>query len=220
MSTTETTVYYSPIEEAINVYSHAVGFILSVFATIFLLLQALEYGGGLHIFSFTLFGVSLMTLYAASTIYHKAIKPKSRQLLRVFDHSAIYILIAGTYAPFTLVTLNGLTGWIIFATSCAMATVGIILKLFFTGKYDLLSTLMYVFMGWLIIFAIKPLIENLHPDGLLWLVLGGVSYTFGAVIYSIKKIKFNHAIFHLFVLLGSICHFVSIYNYVLPAAKL
>jgi len=125
------------------------------------------------------------------------------------------VLIAGTYTPYTIVTLNGLTGWVIFGISWGLAISGIIIKLFFTGKYAFISTLMYVFMGWIIIFAIKPLSINLSSDGIFWLIAGGISYTLGAVIYNIKKIKFNHAIFHIFVLFGSGCHFLSIYLYVL-----
>jgi hemolysin III len=136
----------------------------------------------------------------------------------VVDHATIYVLIAGTYTPFTLVTLNGWVGWTIFGVSWAMALTGITLKLFFTGRYDLFSTLMYVFMGWIVVFAIKPLINSLSAEGLWWLMAGGLAYTVGAILYSIKKIKFNHAIFHMFVLLGSFCHFVSVYWYVLPSA--
>ena len=132
------------------------------------------------------------------------------------DHASIYVLIAGTYTPFTLVTLNGVTGWTLFGITWGLAVSGIILKLFFTGQYNVLSTLMYIFMGWIIVFAIKPLVNNLPVDGLFWLVAGGVAYTIGAILYGIKKIKFNHSIFHVFVLLGSSCHFVAIYFYVLP----
>jgi len=132
------------------------------------------------------------------------------------DHASIYVLIAGTYTPFTLVTLNGVTGWILFGISWGLAVSGIILKLFFTGQYNVLSTLMYIFMGWIIVFAIKPLVNNLSVEGLFWLVTGGVAYTIGAILYGIKKIKFNHSIFHVFVLLGSSCHFIAIYFYVLP----
>jgi hemolysin III len=137
--------------------------------------------------------------------------------LKIIDHASIYVLIAGTYTPFTLVTLNGTIGWVIFGTSWGLALTGIILKLFFTGKYDLISTIMYVLMGWVIVFAIKPLINNLPLEGLLWLFAGGISYTIGAILYSIKKIKFNHAIFHMFVLIGSFCHFMSVFFYVLPS---
>ncbi len=207
---------YSPEEEKFNIVSHAIGFVLSIIALILLTLQATAYGDVLHITSVTIFGISLILLYAASTLYHSAKEPGLRYKLNIFDHSAIYVLIAGTYTPFTLITLNGKTGWLIFSISWGMALIGIILKLFFTGKYNILSTLMYVFMGWMIVFAINPLIDNLPSGGLHWLFAGGISYTIGAILFSIRKIKFNHAIFHVFVLIGSFCHFYSVLFYVLP----
>ena len=210
------TKHYSPLEEMTNIISHAIGLVLSIVALLLMLIRASESGNTLHIVSAAIFGISLIALYAASTLYHSAKDPKVRNRLRVNDHATIYILIAGTYTPFTLITLNGWVGWTIFGVSWGMAVAGVVLKLFFTGKYNVLSTLMYVFMGWIIIFAVKPLINSLSSEGLFWLVAGGVAYTTGAVIYSIKKIKFNHAIFHLFVLLGSTCHFISVYFYVLP----
>jgi len=209
--------FYSPLEERTNIISHAVGLVLSIVALVLMVVRASEYGNAWHIVSVSIFGASLISLYAASAFYHSAKDLKTRSRLRIIDHATIYVLIAGTYTPFTLVTLNGTVGWMIFAISWTMAFSGVILKLFFTGKYNVLSTLMYVFMGWIIIFAIKPLINSLSSEGLFWLVAGGVAYTTGAVIYSIKKIKFNHAIFHMFVLLGSLCHFISVYFYVLPS---
>jgi hemolysin III len=209
------TQHYSPREEMTNIISHAVGLVLSIVALLLMLIRASESGNFLHIVSAAIFGASLIALYAASTLYHSAKDPKVRSRLRINDHATIYILIAGTYTPFTLITLNGWVGWTIFGVSWGMAIAGVVLKLFFTGKYNVLSTLMYIFMGWIIIFAVKPLINSLSSEGLFWLVAGGVAYTTGAVIYSIKKIKFNHAIFHLFVLLGSFCHFISVYFYVL-----
>jgi len=206
---------YSLEEEKLNIISHTIGLVLSIIALVLLISRAKSYNDILHITSAGIFGVSLILLYAASTLYHNANNPKLRFKLKIFDHSAIYVLIAGTYTPFTLITLNGNTGWLIFIISWGMALIGIILKLFFTGKYNLISTLMYVFMGWMIVFAIKPLIANLPAYGLYWLVAGGVSYTLGAIIYSLKKVKFNHAIFHVFVLVGSFCHFYSVYFYVL-----
>lgn len=123
-------------------------------------------------------------------------------------------MIAGTYTPFTLITLSGTTtGWLIFGIIWGLAVTGIILKLFFTGRFKIVSTLMYILMGWLVVFAIKPLIANLPFEGLVWLFAGGISYTLGAILYSIKRIKFNHAIFHFFVLGGSICHFISVFFY-------
>jgi len=207
--------YYSPTEEKINVISHGVGFFLSIVALVFLVVRAGMYGNSMHVVSFTIFGVSLMVLYAASSLYHNATQPEVRKRLKIFDHASIFVLIAGTYTPFTLVTLEGSTGWIIFGISWGIALVGITLKLFFTGRFSVASTVMYVLMGWVIIIAIKPLVQNLSSDGLFWLFLGGVAYTVGAVLYSIKKIRFNHAIFHLLVLVGSFCHFVSIYFYIL-----
>ena len=207
---------YSPTEEKINIISHAIGFILSIVAFVLLVTHATLHGDVWHIISFSIFGASLIILYAASTFYHSAKKPELRKRMKIIDHASIYVLVAGTYTPFTLVTLNGTLGWVIFGSSWGLALTGIILKLFFTGRYNLISTSMYVFMGWIIVFAIKPLINILPSEGFLWLLAGGISYTIGAILYSIKKIKFNHAIFHMFVLTGSFCHFISVFFYVLP----
>jgi hemolysin III len=174
------------------------------------------HGNVWHVVSFSIFGTSLIILYAASTFYHSAKKPGLRKKMRIIDHASIYILIAGTYTPFTLVTLKGTIGLVILFTVWGLALTGIILKLYFTGKYKLISTLTYIFIGSVIVFAIKPLINNLSLEGLLWLFAGGMAYIVGAILYSIKKIKFNHAIFHVFVLTGSGCHFVSVFFYVLP----
>jgi hemolysin III len=212
--------YYSSIEEKINIISHAIGFILSIVALVLLVARASLYGDVWHIVSFSIFGSSLIILYAASTFYHSAKKPELRNRLKIIDHASIYVLIAGTYTPFTLVTLNGTIGWVIFGTSWGLALTGIILKIFFTGRYNLISTIMYVLMGWVIVFALKPLINNLPFEGFLWLFAGGISYTIGAILYSIKKLKFNHAIFHMFVLNGSFCHFMSVFFYVLPSEYL
>jgi len=208
--------FYPPFDEKLNIYSHALGFLLSIAALVLLVIKASIYGNIRHIVSFSIFGTSLVILYAASTIYHSANKPKLRLRLQIFDHAAIYVLIAGTYTPFTLVTLKGTTGWIMFGVTWTFALTGIILKLFFIGKYNIISTIMYVFMGWIVVFAIKPLIHNLPFEGLMWLFGGGIFYTLGAILYSIKKIKYNHAIFHVFVLMGSFCHFMAVYFYVLP----
>jgi len=209
-----TTEFYSSQEEKLNIISHAIGLVFSLFGWILLLIHAMQYGDIWHISSFGVFGLSLVILYTASTAYHSATEANLRKKLRIFDHASIYILIAGTYTPFALVTLHGKVGWIIFATTWSIALIGVVLKIFFTGKYDKASTVMYVLMGWIIIFAIKPLMNNLHPSGIFWLVAGGITYTIGAILYSIKQLKFNHAIFHLFVLAGSLCHFMAIYYYV------
>ena len=212
--------YYDPKEEKLNVISHGIGLGLSIAALVLLVVYSSLYGSSWHIVSFSIYGASLILLYAASTFYHSTQNPKLRQKLNVFDHAAIYVLIAGTYTPFTLVVLKGGVGWTIFGVSWGLAIFGVIFKLFYTGKYDKISTLAYVLMGWLIILAIKPLVNNLPIEGLLWLLSGGIFYTVGAVLYSIKSIKYNHAIFHIFVLLGSFSHFVAVFFYVLPIDKI
>ena len=214
MDKTIKTVFYPPFEEKINVVSHGIGIIMSIIASIFLIIKGVENNNAINLFGYIVYGVSLILLYSASTIYHNSKTESVRRKLNVFDHASIYVLIAGTYTPYSLITLNGTTGWIVFGIIWSLAISGVILKLFFIGKYNILSTSMYVIMGWLMIIAVKPMAENLSKEGLLWLLVGGISYTIGAVLYSIKKIKFNHAIFHVFVLIGSMCHFISIYFYV------
>ena len=208
--------YYRQAEEKINVITHAFGFLLSVIAFIFFIKKSIELQNWGYAISTIVYAVSLMVLYAASTGYHSAKGRKLRSRLNIFDHAAIYILIAGTYTPFTLITLKGTLGYILFSIVWAVAAVGVILKLFYTGKFKLLSTIMYVAMGWIVIFVIKPLLENLPTNGIWLLFAGGFFYTLGAVLFMFDKLKFNHAIFHVFVLLGSISHFLAIYFYVNP----
>ena len=202
---------YSEKEEFLNVLSHGFGLVLSLVAFPFLILKTLDYDGFWKSASFIIYGLSLILLYAASTFYHAAKQPKLRRRLNIFDHAAIYILIAGGYSPFCLVALNSLLGWYVFLFVWLFALVGVVLKLFFTGKYDKISTAMYLLMGWQVVFFAKPLAKNLSESGLYLLILGGVFYTIGAILYSLKKVPYNHAIFHLFVLLGSFSHFLSIY---------
>ncbi|MDD2799149.1 MAG: hemolysin III family protein [Bacteroidales bacterium] len=206
--------FYAPAEERINVWSHGLGVLLSVIGTVLLVQRGVALNDVMRIVSFSIFGASMILLYSASTIYHNSKTPKIRARLNVFDHASIYVLIAGSYTPFTLVTLNGWVGWTIFGIAWGSALVGITLKLFFIGKYKLLSTIMYVMMGWIIVFAISPLMKNMSSEGLSWLLAGGISYTIGAVLYSLKGLKFNHAVFHVFVLIGTICHFVTVYWFV------
>lgn len=204
---------YSKTEEKLNVYSHILGVILGLIALVLLSVKSSSHYDLKSQISFLIFALSMILLYTASSLYHNEKNLKQRLKKKVLDHCAIYILIAGTYTPFTLVALGGKLGWIVFSISWLMAIIGIILKIFFTGRFKLVSTLMYVFMGWMIIFFIKPLMLVFSQDGFSWLLYGGISYSLGAVFYMIKKIKFNHAIFHIFVLGGSICHFISIYKY-------
>ncbi len=211
--------YYEVKEEILNVISHGIGLLLSIAALVLLVVFASLEGTTWHIVSFAIYGASLIVLYSASTLYHYVQHPELRRKLNIFDHAAIYILIAGTYTPFTLIVLKGWVGWTIFGFSWGLAIIRVILKLFYTGEYDKISTLAYVLMGWLIIFAIKPLVGNLPFKGLMWLLSGGVAYTVGALLYSIKSIRYNHAIFHIFVLFGSFSHFIAIFFYVLPIKK-
>jgi len=203
---------YPIAEERINIASHGLGLILSIGALVLLVVKA---SGTLQIVSVAVFAASMIALYGSSTLYHSTTNARRRAWLRTVDHAMIYVLIAGTYTPFCLVVLKGALGWSIFGISWAMAVTGIVIKLFHTGRYDKLSTAMYVVMGWVIIFAIKPLIASLPSDGLMWLFAGGISYTVGALFYSTSRLPFGHATFHVFVLLGSTCHVIAVYRYVL-----
>ena len=205
--------YYSPVEERLNVWSHGIGIILSVAATGALLRSALLFGTVWHLVAYTIYGASQIAIFTASTLYHSAKSPALRYRLNIFDHAAIYLSIAGTYTPFTLITIRGPWGWSVFVTVWLVAITGIILKLYFTGRFKLLSTIGYVAMGWIIVIAIKPLINNLPFEGLMWLAAGGAFYSLGAVLYQIKSIPYNHAIFHFFVLVAAVCHFISIFVY-------
>ena len=216
MKETKQLTGYPPLEEKFNIASHGFGLVASVFAIVLMLIHAIKYGNVWHIVSCSLYGASLILLYAASTIFHSAKTDEIRYKLNVFDHTSIFVLIAGTYTPLSLVTLHGTVGWIIFGLIWTMALTGVILKFFLIGKHRLLSTIMYVLMGWTAVLVIKPLINNMATEGLLWLLAGCLSYTIGALFFYREKMKFNHAIFHLFVLLGSFCHFITVYYYVLP----
>jgi hemolysin III len=208
---TERNYYYSPKEELLNIISHGLGFFASLIAFPFLLVKALELDSLWKITSYIIYGISLLVLYGASTLYHASKHPVKRRKLNILDHAAIYVLIAGTYSPFCLVALNNQLGWYMFGFVWLFALIGITLKLFFTGKFHKISTAMYLFMGWQVVFFINPLAKVLPDFNLKLLILGGVFYSIGAILYSIKKIPFNHAIFHFFVLAGSISHFFSIY---------
>jgi len=203
-------------EEFVNVLSHGIGFFLSLAAVSLLVVFASLHGNAWHIVSSAIYGSSLVVLYMASTLFHWSHKPNLRKWLNVFDHSAIYVLIAGTYTPFLLVTLNGAWGWSLFGVIWGLTLIGIVFKIFFAGWFNVLSAIIYVLMGWIIVIAIVPLMENLSTMGLIWLLIGGVSYSIGAVFFLLNKLPFNHAIFHFWVLGGSICHFFSVFWHVIP----
>ena len=212
----ESTNRYSIPEEIFNAVTHGVGALLAVAALTLLVVFAAFYGNTWHIVSFSVYGASLIILYLFSTLYHSFQNQRVKSVFKILDHSAIYLLIAGTYTPFTLVTLRGPLGWTIFGLIWGLAFIGIVFKAFFIKKFKIISTLTYVLMGWIIIFAFNPLKLNLAAQGVRLLVIGGIIYSAGSIFYLFKKIPFNHAIFHLFVLGGSLCHFFSIFLYVLP----
>lgn len=207
---------YSFIEELFNSITHGAGMVLSLAALVLLIVFSSLYGSAGHIVSCTIFGVTLLLLYTASTLYHSVQKPQVKRVFKIFDHSCIYLLIAGTYTPFLLVTLRGALGWTMFGIIWFLAASGVVLKVLFIHRFRIISTIAYVMMGWIIIFAIKPLADSLPSGGLAWLIAGGIAYTLGAVFYAWKKLPFHHAIWHLFVLAGSLCHFTSVIFYVIP----
>jgi hemolysin III len=175
------------------------------------------HGDGWQLAGAIVFGVALLLLYIASTLYHAIQHPVAKGRLKVFDHCAIYLLIAGTYTPFTLVGLRGPVGWRLFAAIWALALAGVVFKLFYTGRFKRLSTLIYLAMGWLIVVAAKPMLAALDAWTLGWLLAGGLSYTLGTVFYHRPRMRYSHAVWHLFVLGGSLCHYVAVMAQVLPA---
>ena len=202
--------FYTLREEIANGVTHGIGAALSIVGLIVLVVTAVLYGTVWHVVSYSIFGASLIILYMASTLYHSIQTPKLRPILRIIDHSSIFLLIAGTYTPFLLTALRGLWGWSFFGIVWGIAILGILFKVFFIGKLEVLSTIAYVGMGWLCVFAFKQMLATVPPAGVTWLVAGGVVYTVGVLFYAIKKIPYNHAIWHLFVLGGSICHFIAV----------
>jgi len=204
------------MEEYLNAITHGVGAILSVLGLVVLAVAAYTHGSIWHVISFSMYGFSLVLLYLASTLYHSFTGAKIKYIFKIFDHAAIYLLIAGTYTPFTLVLLHGVLGWTIFGVIWSLACVGVVLTIFFVQRFKLLSTICYIGMGWLILVCLKPLAAVLPTAGLGWLIAGGVFYTVGAVFYLCQRLPYNHAVWHLFVLAGSVSHFITVYYYVLP----
>ena len=203
-------------EEVANSIIHGIGAGLGIAALAILVTSAGLHGDAWRVVSFSIYGSTLILLYLASTFYHSIQSPRAKKTFRVLDHSAIFLLIAGTYTPFTLVNLRGAWGWTLFGLVWGLAIGGIILKVFFVGRFRILSVCLYIGMGWLVLIAFKPLLSVIPVNGIIWLGIGGLAYTFGVIFYAFKQIPFNHAIWHLFVLAGSVCHFFSIFFYVLP----
>ncbi|MCL5286591.1 MAG: hemolysin III family protein [Acidobacteria bacterium] len=204
-------------EEFANSVTHGVGLGLSVAGlTVLIILTALR-GTAWHVVSCTIYGSTLVILYAASTLYHSIQSPRAKRVLRIIDHGAIYLLIAGTYTPFTLVNLRGGLGWTLFGVVWGLALLGILFKVFHVDRFPIASTLVYLSMGWLVVVAWKPVVTLIPVGGIALIAAGGAAYTIGVFFFAAKRIPYNHAIWHLFVLAGSIFHYVAVLLYVLPA---
>jgi hemolysin III len=204
-------------EEFASTVTHGVGLALSLAGLVVLVVLAVLKGTAWHIVSCAIYGATLVLLYTASTLYHAVRSPRPKHILRILDHGAIYLLIAGTYTPFTLVTLRGGLGWTLFGLIWGLALAGILFKVFHVDRFPIVSTLVYLSMGWLVVIAWKPVLRTVPGGGIAWLVAGGLAYTAGILFFASHKLPFNHAIWHLFVLSGSICHYVAVLLYVLPA---
>jgi len=207
---------YSLSEEIASSVTHGIGVLLALAALSVLVVYAVLRGTAWHVVSCAVYGTTLVLMFAASTLYHSLPWPRSKAILKIIDHSAIYLLIAGTYTPFLLVSLRGPWGWSLFGVVWGLALIGVGFKVFFAGRFKLISTLVYVGMGWMVVVAIKPLCQSLPLGGLLWLVAGGLFYTFGTIFYLWRRLPYNHAIWHAFVFAGSLCHFFSVILYVIP----
>ncbi len=204
----------TPFEEKLNAWSHGLGAIFGVVGLILLILF-LQKESPFALFSVIIYGFSIVVLFLASTVYHSVKSERKKHLFRIIDHISIYVLIAGTYTPVLLITLPDSLGWTLFYVVWGIAAFGLVLKIFFTGKFELLSTLLYLVMGWLIVFDFSTLAERLATNGLYLLFAGGAFYTIGIIFYLVDKIPYNHVIWHFFVLGGAICHFFMVYFYVI-----
>lgn len=203
--------YYKSTRIA-NIIAPAIGFALSSPGLVALIVHAARNGGGLHVATFSIYGSSLIISYGVFTFYHiYKFHKRLGHLFKILDHATIYLLIAGTYTPFTLVFLRGNWGWTLFLTVWGMAVLGMVLKVFYVNQFKLLGPLIYLIMGWLIVFASNPALELIPTAGLKLLLAGGLFYSFGLIFYAWKRLLFHHAIWHLFVLAGSTCHYFAIY---------
>lgn len=206
-------IKYSKKEEITNAITHGLGILFGIFALVFLIVTNYKNSDTYEMLSYIIYGSTLIILYISSTLYHGIPIKKAKEQLRKFDHASIFLLIAGTYTPIALIALRGKIGWTIFIVIWSIALLGIIFKVFYINRLKILSVVMYILMGWIIIFAIKPLINALSIKSLIFLIVGGLFYTVGVLFYALqsKGFKYSHSIWHLFVLAGSIFHFVMIY---------
>ena len=202
-------------EEIANSITHGMGAALSLVALPFLVMAGLPHGAGV-VTGNIVFGASLFLLYISSTIYHSLARNRAKRVFRIIDHSAIYVLIAGTYTPFMLGVLRGPWGWSLLAVVWGLAALGVGLTSAVGVKYPKMSVVVYILMGWLIVVAVKPLMTHLPPAGLAWLAAGGLAYTGGTAFYGWKRLRYGHTVWHLFVLTGSFCHFVAVLRYAAP----
>nr|WP_224745709.1 hemolysin III family protein [Neiella litorisoli] len=219
-ATVSNTAAYSTAEEWLNSLTHLIGFGLSIAALVLMVMVSAEQQDTWRIVASSIYGASLIVLFAASSCYHAVPWPRIKKHLKAFDHCAIYLLIAGSYTPFMLISMRGTLGWSIFAAVWAMAIIGITLKLGWPNRFKALRVISYLVMGWLVVIAIKPLSAALGEQGMWWLAAGGLCYSVGVIFYLLKKLPFTHAIWHLFVVAGGLCHFFSVWWHVLPMPEL
>jgi len=207
---------YSVAEELANSLTHGLGAMLSVVGIALLLYYSSQMNDVWRMLSFSIYGFSLFSLYLASTLYHSIRHPDLKKLFKTLDHCAIYLLIAGSYTPFLLVSMRDTVGWPLFAVVWGIAVLGIGLKIAFAHRFHALRVATYLVMGWLVVLASTELGNALATGGIVLLVAGGITYTLGVVFYAVERIPFNHAIWHLFVLGGSVLHYLAIFHYVMP----
>lgn len=200
-------------EEIANSVSHGVGFLAAVICSPILIFSAVQRGDAAGIVGASIFSFSLVMLYITSTLYHSLARNKAKRVFQILDHIIIFLLIAGTYTPFTLGVLRGALGWTLFGLVWGLALVGILLQCVEGAGHKMLSMILYLAMGWLIIIAVKPLLLNMPFWGLFWLVAGGIAYTAGVGFYAAKKVRYAHFVWHLFVIAGSACHFIAVLRY-------
>lgn len=206
---------YTLGEEIFNAISHGTGALLSIAGCVILIVFSAIHGDAYSVVSSAIYGASLIILYTMSTLYHSITNVKAKKVFRILDHSTIFILIAGTYTPYTLVTLRGAVGWTIFGIVWGTAAFGIVLNAISIDRFKKISMVCYILMGWAIVAAVRPLYQNLSKGGLILLVAGGILYTVGIIFYAMKKYKYMHSVWHLFVVGGSVLHYFSILLYVI-----
>lgn len=207
---------YSLPEEVAHGVTHGVGALAAIAGLAVLTAQAALHGNAWHMVSVSIFGAALVLMYTASTLFHSIPHARAKHVFRVLDHCLIYVLIAGTYTPFTLVTLRGPVGWSLFGAVWGLALLGIAFKIFTTGRFEKLSLAVYLVMGWCVLLAVKPLMAALPTAGLWLLLAGGLSYSVGTIFYRWESLRYHHAIWHLFVLGGSVLHYLAVLLYVIP----